>query len=95
MTCVYCRGALWVVAYTRPATQAGEAYEEVGPCPKCPEGIALEVNNWPQEGFWGPRGGVPRELPTYDTRLAPPQVAREYLTRLSRKSREIGEGVAA
>ena len=89
MTCAYCRGSLWVVAFTRPAKIAGEAYEEVGPCPMCAEGRGLETLNWPEEGFW--QGRVPSDLPRFDTRLAPPDVARDYLAKLSRA--QIGEPV--
>jgi hypothetical protein len=83
MTCSYCRGSLWLVACRRPAKITGEFYDELGPCPKCQEGRELELTNWPEEGFW--HGRIPSDLETFDTRLAPPQVAREHLHRLSGK----------
>jgi hypothetical protein len=83
MTCETCRGSLWVVAYRRKAGVEGEFHEEVGPCPKCVEGRELEMNNWPDTGFW--QGKIPQDLETFDTRLAPPMVAREHLHRLSGK----------
>jgi hypothetical protein len=52
MTCQWCRGSLWVVAARRRAGVEGEFHDELGPCPKCPEGRELELTNWPEEGFW-------------------------------------------
>jgi hypothetical protein len=83
MTCVYCRGSLWIVAARRRAGVEGEFHDELGPCPKCQEGRELELTNWPEEGFW--HGRIPSDLETFDTRLAPPQVALEHLHHLSGK----------
>jgi hypothetical protein len=60
--CSYCGNDGLVVVCTRPATVAGEAYEEHGPCQRCERGRLLEFPpegvkkpRWP-EGFW--RGRV-------------------------------------